>query len=177
MAATLKNTIKGDPTSVAIVVPSKPDAYEATYGDLVNEVSTFQAKLANLGLGHKDVVSIATVNSYEFIVSFLGSSWQRAIAAPLNPAYKQDEFEFYIDDVKSALLLVPKGAVEREDPAVKAARKFKAAIGECYWDSEKKEVALDIKELGKLEEKTKQDILEPDVEDIALVLHTRCEYL
>jgi len=169
---TLKTAIQGSPSSVAVIVPSKPEALTVTYSDLVSEVSSFQKKLADIGITTGSPVSIATVNSYEFIVSFLAASWQRGIAAPLNPAYKQDEFEFYIDDVKSAIVLVPKGAYAAASPAVKAAQKFNAAIAECYWDAAKKEVALDVKELGQLRNKGRQPVLEAQPDDVALILHT-----
>ncbi|KAK0727011.1 hypothetical protein B0T26DRAFT_639547 [Lasiosphaeria miniovina] len=170
--ATLQTAIQGAAGSVAVIVPSRPDPVVVTYRDLVAEVSSFQQKLAAIGIAKGSPVSIATVNSYEFIVSFLAASWQRGIAAPLNPAYKQDEFKFYIDDVKSAIVLVPRGAYQSGSPAVNAARKFNAAIAECYWDPAKKEVALDVKELGQLQGKGKQPALKPEPEDIALVLHT-----
>jgi long-subunit acyl-CoA synthetase (AMP-forming) len=170
---TLQTAIQGASNSVAVIVPSKPNPLTVTYEALISEVSSFQQKLAAIGIGHGSPVSIATVNSYEFIVSFLAASWQRAIAAPLNPAYKQDEFEFYIDDVKSAIVLVPKGAYQAGSPAVKAAKKFNAAIAECYWDDGKKTVALDVKELGQLKGKGKQHVLKAQPDDVALVLHTR----
>ncbi|EGS18342.1 coenzyme A synthetase-like protein [Thermochaetoides thermophila DSM 1495] len=168
---TLQSAIQGAPDSVAVIVPGKP-ALEVTYKDLVAEVSSFQKKLAALGITTSSPVSIALVNSYEFIVSFLAASWQRAIAAPLNPNYKQEEFEFYIEDVKSAIVLVPRGAYAAASPAVKAAQKFRAAIAECYWDSAKREVALDVKERGLLEGAPSQPSLVPQPDDIALVLHT-----
>ncbi|KAL2262463.1 hypothetical protein VTK26DRAFT_1247 [Humicola hyalothermophila] len=169
---TLKTAIQGAPNSVAVIVPGKPQALSVTYKDLVSEVASFQQKLAAVGITKGSPVSIATVNSYEFIVSFLAASWQRGIAAPLNPAYKQEEFEFYIEDVKSAIVLVPRGAYQSGSPAVKAAHKFNAAIAECYWDAAKGEVALDVKELGQLQGKGAQPVLTPEPEDIALVLHT-----
>ncbi|KAJ2903247.1 uncharacterized protein MKZ38_010199 [Zalerion maritima] len=171
--STLKSSTNGGkPSDVAIIVPSKPNALTVTYADLAKEVSSFQSKLAAIGITKGSAVSIATVNSYEFIVSFLASAWQRGVAAPLNPNYKQDEFEFYIEDVKSAVVLVPKGAYEAGAPAVKAAKRFNAAIAECYWDAGKGGVALDMKELGQLEGKGRKEVLEPQDEDIALVLHT-----
>jgi len=168
---TLQSAIQGAPDAVAVIVPGKP-ALEVTYKDLVAEVASFQKKLAALGITTASPVSIALVNSYEFIVSFLAASWQRAIAAPLNPNYKQDEFEFYIEDVKSAIVLVPRGAYAASSPAVKAAQKFRAAVAECYWDSAKREVALDVKERGLLEGAPSQPSLVPQPDDIALVLHT-----
>ncbi|KAM7207604.1 acetyl-CoA synthetase-like protein [Naviculisporaceae sp. PSN 640] len=173
--STLQSAIQGAGSSVAIIVPSRSagiPALTVTYDELVAEVSSFQKKLAAIGITKGSPVSIATPNSYEFIVSFLAASWQRGIAAPLNPAYKQEEFEFYIEDVKSAIVLVPKGAYQSGSPAVKAASKFNAAIAECYWDAAKKEVALDVKELGQLKGKPSQPVLKPDPEDVALVLHT-----
>lgn len=170
---TLRSEIHGDASAVAVIVPSKPSALTVTYEGLEKECLAFQRKLADLGIGHASPVSIATVNSYEFIVSFLATSWQRAIAAPLNPAYKQEEFEFYIDDLKSAIVLVPRGDYEAGAPAVRAAQKYSAAVAECYWDDVKKEVALDVKELGQLEGKATEKVLEPQADDVALVLHTR----
>ena len=171
--ATLQSAIHGKPRDTAIIIPGKPRALSVTYADLQSEVSKFQAKLAAIGITHGSPVSIATVNSYEFIVSFLAASWQRGIAAPLNPAYKQDEFEFYIEDVKSAVVLVPRGAFQSGSPAVKAAKKFNAAIAECYWDEGRREVALDVKDLGQLRGKGRQPVAKPLADDVALVLHTR----
>lgn len=107
--STLQNSINGVDSSVAVIIPSKPNPLTVTYKDLLAECSSFQRKLAAIGITNRSPVSIATINSYEFIVSFLAASWQRGIAAPLNPAYKQEEFEFYIEDIKSAIVLVPRG--------------------------------------------------------------------
>lgn len=171
--ATLQSAINGAESSTAVIVPSKPTPLTVTYKDLLSECASFQRKLAALGIGHGAPVSIALINSYEFVVSFLATSWQRAVAAPLNPAYKQDEFEFYIEDVKSAVVLVPRGAWDARAPSVKAAQKFNAAVAECYWDSAKGEVALDVKFAGQLKGKGEQKILTPQPDDVALVLHTR----
>ncbi|KAL2118558.1 hypothetical protein VTJ04DRAFT_8218 [Mycothermus thermophilus] len=174
---TLQTAIRGSPESVAVIVPARPDAdaLTITYRALKSDVATFQRKLAALGITPAAPVSIALVNSYEFIVAFLAASWQRAIAAPLNPAYKQDEFEFYIDDVRSAVVLVPRGAHAADSPAVRAARKFGAAIAECYWDPVVREVALDVKEPGRLGGDSApgpQPVHTPEPDDVALILHT-----
>ena len=172
MALTLQTAIKGAPSATAVIIPSKPTPLTITYSDLHAQVTAFQQKLARLGITRAAPVSIALVNSWEFIVSFLAASWQRAIAAPLNPAYKQGEFEFYIDDVKSAIVLVPKGAWAADAPSVRAAKKFNAAIAECYWDPVKGEVALDVKDLGSLQGKSEK-LLAAQPDDVALILHTR----
>ncbi|KAF2840817.1 acetyl-CoA synthetase-like protein [Patellaria atrata CBS 101060] len=168
--STLSNAFTRNLESTAIIVPDKPNPLTVTYTQLNREISSFQKKLAQLGIKHGDAVSIALPNSYAFIISFLASSWQRAIAAPLNSAYKQEEFEFYIDDLSSALALVPKGAFKENSAAVRAARKYKAAIAECYWNG--REVVLDIRDKGKLAGKGGQPIQEAQPNDVALVLHT-----
>jgi acyl-CoA synthetase (AMP-forming)/AMP-acid ligase II len=152
----------------AIIIPGNP-ALTVSYKKLSADVKAFQQKLANVGVTAQAAVSIALPNTYEFIVSFIAASWQRAIAAPLNSAYKQSEFEFYIDDLSSAIALVPKGAFAADAAAVRAARKYNAAIAECYYNGN--EVVLDVKEHGKLAGKTAPlESAQPD--DVALVLHT-----
>ncbi|KAF2142302.1 uncharacterized protein K452DRAFT_269872 [Aplosporella prunicola CBS 121167] len=169
MATTLSNAFSAQSSSTAVIVPGKP-ALTVSFQQLSAEVASFQKKLAALGITAESAVSIAIPNSYEFIVAFLAASWQRGIAAPLNPAYKQDEFEFYIDDLSSAVALVPKGQFAQNSPAVRAARKYKAAIAECYWNG--REVVLDVKDKGKLASKGGQPVQQAQPEDVALVLHT-----
>lgn len=169
---TLYTTLSSTSTSPAIIVPSTSSTPELTisYQRLHRDIFTFQRKLAALGISPSHAVSIALPNSYPFIVAFLAASWQRAIAAPLNPAYKQSEFEFYIDDLSSALVLVPQG--QSEGPAVRAAKKYGAAVAECWFDNEKGEVVLEVKDKGKLEGKGEVKLETPQAEDTALVLHT-----
>ena len=150
MATTLAQSFSPENSRLAVLVPNKPNPLSISYQQLHSHIASFQAKLAKLGVAHGAAVSLSLVNSYEFIVSFLAASWQRAIAAPLNPGYKQDEFEFYIDDLSSTLVLIPRGAYAQNGPAVRAGRKYQAAIAECYWDG--------------------NEVAQPD--DIALVLHT-----
>jgi oxalate---CoA ligase len=168
--STLADSFSSSSSSVAIIVPGKPNGLTISYGKLNAHINSFQSKLARLGITPQAAVSIALPNSYAFIVAFLAAARQRAIAAPLNSAYKQEEFEFYIDDLSSAVALVPQGAFNQDGAAVRAARKYKAAIAECYWNGN--EVVLDVKETGKLSGKGNKPIERPQSEDVALVLHT-----
>jgi acyl-coenzyme A synthetase/AMP-(fatty) acid ligase len=168
--ATLADSFAQDGEATAVIIPEIPALWNVTYEQLQAEVTRFQAKLAEVGIQHGDVVSIAFPNTYEFIISFLAATSQRAIAAPLNPAYKQDEFEFYIGDLNSTLALVPQGWFNRSEACVRAARTFNVAIAECYWDGN--EIVLDLKERGKLEGTASQELLKAEPDDIALVLHT-----
>lgn len=167
---TLATSFSQDSPSTAIIVPSKPDPLTVSYEQLSVHLFFFQQKLSSLGITPSSAVSIALPNSFEFVVAFLATTWQRAIAAPLNPAYKQDEFEFYIDDLSSALALVPQGAVAENAPAVRAARKYGAAVAECYWNG--KDVVFDVKHEGKLRGTEAKQVELAREEDVALVLHT-----
>ncbi|KAF2117787.1 hypothetical protein BDV96DRAFT_597663 [Lophiotrema nucula] len=166
---TLENAFSTHSTSTAVLVPGKP-ALSISYQKLAADVKAFQQQLARVGVSPQSAVSIALPNTYEFVVSFLAASWQRAIAAPLNPAYKQSEFEFYIDDLQSAIALVPKGAFAQDAAAVRAARKYNAAIAECYYNG--REVVLDVKETGKLSGNGNAPVESAQPNDVALVLHT-----
>lgn len=166
--STLANAFSRDSTSTAIIVPGNA-ALTVSYSKLARDILAFQQQLAKFGVTAQSAVSIALPNTYEFVVSFIAASWQRAIAAPLNPAYKQSEFEFYIDDLSSAIALVPKGAFAEDAAAVRAARKYNAAIAECYYNGN--EVVLDVKELGKLAGKS-APVATAQPDDVALVLHT-----
>lgn len=168
--ATLSTAFSTESDSPATLVPSKPSPKTISYKQLSIDVISFRKKLATLGITRELAVSIALPNTYEFVVSLLAATWQRAIAAPLNPAYKQDEFELYIDDLSSALILVPQGWYEKDAHAVRAARKYDAAVAECHWDGN--EVVLKVKNEGKLANAGGQRVLQADPEDTALVLHT-----
>ncbi|KAL9582218.1 MAG: hypothetical protein Q9212_003429 [Teloschistes hypoglaucus] len=168
--ATLSDAIPDCGTTSAVLIPHTPQALIFTFHDLKAHVLDFQKKLAHLGIATQNAVSIGLPNSYEFIVAFLAIAAQRAVAAPLNPAYKQSEFDFYINDLESALILVPKNAVGQDGPAVRSARKYGATVAECFWNGQ--HVALHVKEPGRLANARAQCVMEPRPDDIALVLHT-----
>ncbi len=48
-----------------------------------------------------------------------------ATAAPLNPGYRADEFEFYLTDLRAKLLVVAEG---KDSPAVEVATKLGVPI-------------------------------------------------
>ena len=169
---TLATAIDTSSASTAIIVPHDHQPLTITYQTLAKDVTKLQQKLASLGLTAKSAVSIALPNSYEFVVAFLAVTWQRAIAAPLNPAYKQREFEFYIQDIGSSLLIAPRGSYDENYPAISAARKYGVAIAECSWDDG--EVRLDVKSFGEIgaRPQVEESILRAEPDDVALVLHT-----
>ena len=170
--ATLAAAVYDGGESSAIIVPGQPKPLEISYQGLLADVNRFQKCLADLGIKPGEAISIATPNSYDFVVAFLAATLQRAIAAPLNPAYKEDEFEFYIKNLGSVLVLVPRGSLEQDSPPVRAAKKNNAAVAECYWDDVKHEVVLHVKAPGALNGRQHRPSQTPVPDDVALVLHT-----
>ncbi|KAI5857180.1 hypothetical protein BZA05DRAFT_387487 [Tricharina praecox] len=170
--ATLSTSFSPSSQTPAIIIPMGTGGAgtEISYAQLQQHISSFQRRLASIGISAHSAVSVALPNTLEFIVSFLAVAAQRAIAAPLNPAYKQAEFEFFIDDIKSKLIIVPRGAVEADAPAVRAARKFGAGVAEIWWDGAKGEVVMDLKVWGGLGGAVQLETAQE--EDVALVLHT-----
>ncbi|KAF2686459.1 acetyl-CoA synthetase-like protein [Lentithecium fluviatile CBS 122367] len=168
--STLYTCLSAKTEEPAIIIPNEPKPTILSHRQLLSQVLSFQKKLTEIGISPKEAVAIALPNTLEFVVSFLSTSLQRAICAPLNPAYKQDEFEFYFDDLKAPLVLVPSGAIRSHGEVIKAARKCNVAIAEVYWNGS--EVVLDVGQDDGLRVKKRAGFYEPQPEDVALILHT-----
>ncbi|MDU8928105.1 acyl--CoA ligase [Alisedimentitalea sp. MJ-SS2] len=85
----------------AITAPDRPDL---SYGELASFVERTGGQLRAAGVGRDDKVAIVLPNGPEMAVSFLATA-NAAVAAPLNPNYKKDEFSFYMDDLSASLLI------------------------------------------------------------------------
>src|ERR1051325_11188768 len=93
----------------AVVVPEQN--IRVTYDELRRQVEGVAEQLAAAGVGCGDRVGIALPNGLPVIVSFLAASLV-GTAAPLNPAYKEDEFRFYLEDTNARVLIVPPDGAE-----------------------------------------------------------------
>ena len=158
------------PDDLAIIIPEGDAALTISHGRLLHQCHALRKQLAQIGLGHGTAVAISLPNSYEFVTLFLAIGWQRAVAAPLNPAYKEQEVQFYLDDLDAAAIVVPQGACQQGSAAVLAATKRNAAVIECY--TKDRDVCLDVKEIGGLKGKGEREVEDPREDDVALVLHT-----
>src|SRR6266513_4057703 len=95
---------KGDPSRIAISIAGGGPA--VTYDQLRQQVEALAAQLNQFGLGRGDRIAMALPNGLETIASFLAASTV-GTAAPLNPAYRLDEFKFYLEDTSARALIVP----------------------------------------------------------------------
>jgi len=82
-----------------------------TYGNLRHQVEAVASALAAAGVRRGDRIGLALPNGIPNIVTFLAASIA-GTAAPLNPAYKEDEFRFYLEDTNAKVLLLPPEGVD-----------------------------------------------------------------
>ncbi|NDJ35931.1 MAG: AMP-binding protein [Chloroflexi bacterium] len=76
-----------------------------TYGGLRDQVHAVIDTLRAHGIGRGDRVAYVLPNGPELAVTFLAVS-SGAAAAPLNPRYREPEFDFYLSDLGARLLIV-----------------------------------------------------------------------
>jgi acyl-CoA synthetase (AMP-forming)/AMP-acid ligase II len=107
----------GRDDAVAIGAPGRESL---TFAGLRDHVADTIAALNARGIGRGDRVAIVLPNGPEMATAFVAVACG-ATTAPLNPAYREEEFEFYLSDLNAKALLVEKGS---ESPAVSAAGKL-----------------------------------------------------
>ena len=95
-----------------------------SYAGLRVLIDRTQRSLNELGIGRGDRVAIVLPNGPEMATAFLCVA-SAATSAPLNPAYRQDEFEFYLEDLKAKALILEAGS---ESAALRAAEKLGVAV-------------------------------------------------
>jgi acyl-CoA synthetase (AMP-forming)/AMP-acid ligase II len=162
--ATLLDLLEHSPAGkTAIILPEQN--LSVTYGALRSQVRAVAEQLAAAGVGRGDRVGIALPNGLPMIVSFLAAS-AAGTAAPLNPAYKEDEFRFYLEDTAARVLILPPDKTGGTDPARRAAGDAVPVLG----------IEMDAAGTVKLTGVTGRRSVPPSavdpVDNVALVLHT-----
>ena len=76
-------------------------------------VDVLAGRLASLGVGRGSRVALVLPDGPEFLQLLLAVAALGATAAPLNPAYKRDEYAFYLDDLQPAAAARPRGRAAR----------------------------------------------------------------
>jgi acyl-CoA synthetase (AMP-forming)/AMP-acid ligase II len=143
-----------------------PDHDPMTYGELRSLAGRVRADVRAMGLGAADRVAIVLPNGPTMASCFLCVA-TAAATAPLNPAYRQEEFEFYLGDLSAKALLVQKG----DDTPARAAA---SALGIHIVEIETPEGApagfFTFSDAAPAAHTGEAAPSEPD--DVALVLHT-----
>ncbi|HKD41011.1 MAG TPA: acyl--CoA ligase [Myxococcaceae bacterium] len=96
---------QGDEDAVAV---GAPGLQPLPYRQLRSLVARTVERLNALGIGRNDRVAIALKNGPEIATAFVAVA-AGATAAPLNPNYRDEQFEFYLTDLRPKALLVEAG--------------------------------------------------------------------
>ena len=157
----IKTLIDSQPRDAVAI--AAPDRETMTYGLFAELIVTTAASLNALGLGRNDALAIVLPNGVEMAAAFAACACA-VTAAPLNPVYREDEFHFYMDDLKVKALLVEEGS---SSPALAAARRLGIPLITLTPRREAGSFVLTGEAVGPA---TTSGLAGPD--DIALILHT-----
>src|SRR6478736_1787809 len=104
-------------TNTAIIVPEQN--LKVSYAALRENVTALAQSLAAAGVQRGDRVGMAMPNGLACVVSFLASA-MAGTSAPLNPGYKDEEFQFYLEDTNARILLLPPDGLDEARSAATA---------------------------------------------------------
>jgi acyl-CoA synthetase (AMP-forming)/AMP-acid ligase II len=138
-----------------------PDGAELTYGDLRRAAAKVARHVSALAVQPGESVAASFGNGPEILAAFFGVAEARAAYAPLNSAYTEGEFRFYLEDIGPKLLYLSPGGTA-------AARAAAAALGipvvDLWFE------AVDLRFGGAATAQGEARHATPD--DVALFLHT-----
>ena len=159
MEKTIRNMINQQNDDLIFLTSEKNE--KLSYGEFKIFNEKISRQLAATNIINSDRAAIVLPNGPLMASSFLSISSYMS-AAPLNPSYKQEEFEFYLDDLKPKFLLVEPNS---KSLAVIAAKNLNIPVFVMK--------ISDNQPLGTFELFDKEtDYKNPNDYDEALVLHT-----
>lgn len=156
----LKDLFSGKGNAPAVLAPGRSSL---GYEELADLCARTVDSLNVLGLGRNDKLAIVLPNGPEMATAFVASACG-VTPAPLNPSYREDEFHFYLEDLKARALLVEEGSTS---PAIAAARRLGTPVLLLRPGSAAGEFTIAGEPIGK----TAAPGLASEG-DVALVLHT-----
>lgn len=143
-----------------------PDGEWLRYGALRGLARAVATELRGMGIAATDRVAIVLPNGPEMATAFVTVA-QAAVTAPLNPAYRTDEFAFYLEDLKARAVILPDGY---DGPALDAANRLGVAVLRLKTDAGKPAGWFTL--APDTPPGPPAASVEPGADDIALILHT-----
>jgi acyl-CoA synthetase (AMP-forming)/AMP-acid ligase II/carbonic anhydrase/acetyltransferase-like protein (isoleucine patch superfamily)/acyl carrier protein len=150
------------PDATAIAAPGRRPL---SYRGLLSQVESTVEALRACGVNGTDRVAVVMPNGPEMAVAFAAVA-AGAACAPLNPAYRSSEFDFYLSDLNARALMIPEGMAS---PAREVAQQRNIPVLDVAWsaDAEAGSFALPGRTAGR-----SGGCRFAAADDIALVLHT-----
>ena len=133
------------------------------YAGLRRHLGKIVTSLNGLGLGRGDRIAIVLPNGPEMASAFLSLA-AGATTAPLNPAYRAKEFDFYLSDLGAKALVVEAGS---DSVAIEVAKSHGIAVLELHQGERAGTFTLSGAAVG-----TPRESGPAESGDVALVLHT-----
>ena len=132
-----------------------------SYGNLKSFTDSISRQLAGNGISNKDRAAIVLPKGPFMASSFLAISSYMS-AAPLNPTYKADEYEFYLKDLSPKIVIVEPNS---KNNVIEVAKKLKIPICEIKIQKDNPSGVFDLFD-------NSSEYSLPEENDEALVLHT-----
>jgi acyl-CoA synthetase (AMP-forming)/AMP-acid ligase II len=152
----------------ASVALSAPAGIPLSYGALRALAGSTLGQLNQHGVGRNDRVAIVLDNGPEMAAAFLSIA-SGCTAAPLNPQYRFEEFEFYLSDLHARILIIEEG---KSSPAVDVAAALNIPVVRLHATPQQGAGSFALEFPAGLEKCPADRAGAALPEDIALVLHT-----
>tara|TARA_B100000579_G_scaffold438003_1_gene470750 strand:+ start:2541 stop:4034 length:1494 start_codon:yes stop_codon:yes gene_type:complete len=148
----------GKDSDTAISIPNKEKISYKKLKILVDELSK---KITSFGTQNEKPIIIVLKNNAEFMISFLAVTKTNSIAAPLNPDFTEEEFNFYLDDINPSLIITTDG-----HPVISQANAKGVPVSTVFFENGS--IDIDFQS----EEYAEKDVSEPTENNSCLFLHT-----
>lgn len=159
-----------DQERIALILGGCGDKARLTRSSLHRMCIEFANIIRGMGIKPGDIVTVVDSNTVEFVVAFLGVTYARAVAAPLNQNYTTEEFKYYMEDAGSKLLVTgAQGNASAEGAGVVPS----ISVNVSFHDTED-DGTLRVTKAG-ADVHAKENVFEKDQprgDDVALFLHT-----
>jgi acyl-CoA synthetase (AMP-forming)/AMP-acid ligase II len=166
MPSTLKDLLaQGAADAPAI---SAPGRLALSHGELRALIEHTLATLNGWGIGRNDRVGIVLPNGPEMATCYMACA-SGVTSAPLNPAYRADEFEFYLSDLNAKALIVEQGSTS---PAVEVARKLGLRLLELVPDTAAGAGSFNLTDPSGAGGTASPNGGYAQIDDVSMVLHT-----
>ncbi len=142
-----------------------PDRTPLTHHGLRQQIARTADELNALGIGRGDRIAIMLPNGPEMAAAFIALA-ATATTAPLNPAYRAEELEFYLGDIEARAVLV---GADEDGPVVAVAEKLGIGVLRLHFSYDQPAGSFGIEGTA-IGESAAPGHAGP--EEIALLLHT-----
>ena len=153
------------PDDEAVLAPGRDPL---TYDGLYRQAQGGVAWLRNWGIGRNDRVAVVLPDGPEMAVAFLSIA-SGATFAPLNPAYRASEYEFYLSDLKPKVLILAE-AEGAKSPAAGVAQALGIPLARLAALADGPAGLFTLTGGEGMRAASQESAVQPD--DVALVLHT-----